>query len=75
MSSVGTRINPCNDASGLVTVSVFSHMGSPAQQHWINEAILVADGDMVAIGGGGTAAEFPQGASLTASFPNGDLSG
>jgi hypothetical protein len=30
---------------------------------------------MVAIGGGGTAAESPEGALLTASYPNDDLSG
>lgn len=75
MSSVGTHVNTFKDASGLVTVSVFSHRGSPPQQHWINAEILVGDGDMIAIGGGGTAAEFPVGALLTASYPNDDLSG
>jgi hypothetical protein len=75
MSSVGTHLNTFHDASGLVTVTVFSHRGSPAQQHWINEEILVGDGDMIAIGGGGTATDFPEGALLTASFPNDDLSG
>src|SRR5262245_20658968 len=75
MSSVGTHINTFHDVSGLVTVSVFSHRGSPAQSHWINEEMIVGDGDMVAIGGGGTATNIPHGALLTASFPNGDQSG
>src|SRR5262245_1582833 len=75
MSSVGTHINTFHDASGLVTVSVFSHRGNPAQQHWTDEKILVGDSDMIAIGGGGTATNSPEGALLTASFPNGDQSG
>ncbi|NEW69517.1 hypothetical protein [Streptomyces rhizosphaericus] len=75
LSSVGTRLNTFKDASGLVTVSVFSHRGNPAQQHWIDETVLVGDGDMIAIGGGATAAEYPNGALLTASYPTDDLSG
>ena len=75
MSSVGTHLNTFHDASGLVTVAVFSHRGNPAQDHWINEEVLVGDGDMIAIGGGGTATNFPAGALLTASFPNDDMSG
>ena len=46
MNTVGTRLNTFYDASGLVTVSVFSHRGSPAQQHWIDETVLVGDGDV-----------------------------
>jgi hypothetical protein len=75
MSSVGTHLNTFQDASGKVTVAVFSHKGSPAQAHWINEEVLVADEEMIAIGGGGTATDSPQGALLTASYPNDDLSG
>ncbi|MDN9008802.1 hypothetical protein [Brevibacillus laterosporus] len=75
MSSVGTHINTFHDASGLITVSVFSHRGNPAQSHWTNEEILVGDPDMIAIGGGGRATNIPDGAFLTASYPNGDLSG
>ncbi|MCP9210283.1 hypothetical protein [Streptomyces cucumeris] len=75
LSSVGTRLNTFHDASGRVTVSVFSHRGNPPQQHWIDETVLVGDGDMVAIGGGATAVESPHGALLTASYPNDDLSG
>src|SRR3954447_10336695 len=74
MSSVGTHLNTFHDASGRITVSVFNHIGSPPQEHWIEEEILVGDGDMIAIGGGGTASENP-GALLTASHPNDDLSG
>lgn len=75
MSSVGTHINTYHDESGLITVSVFSRKGSPAQAHWINEEILVGDPDMIAIGGGGSATNIPYGALLTSSFPNSDLSG
>jgi hypothetical protein len=74
-NTVGTRLNTFYDASGRVTVSVFSHRGSPAQQHWIDETVLVGDGDMIAIGGGATAVEYPEGALLTASYPTDDLSG
>jgi hypothetical protein len=75
MSSVGTHRNTFRDASGRVTVAVFSHQGSPAQAHWTEEEILVGDPDMIAIGGGGTGTDFPQGNMLTASHPNNDLSG
>jgi hypothetical protein len=75
MSTVGTRLHTFQDASGLVTVAVFSAGTDLKQEHWINEEILVGDGDMVAVGGGGTATDFPAGAFLTASFPNDDLSG
>ena len=74
MSSVGTHLNTSRDASGKITVSVFNHIGDPPQEHWNEEEILVGDGDMIAIGGGGTASENP-GALLTASHPNDDLSG
>jgi hypothetical protein len=75
MASVGTHRNTFRDASERVTVAVFSHRGSPAQAHWINETILVGDPNMIAIGGGGTAARAPAGALLTASYPNDDLTG
>src|SRR5260221_6562258 len=75
MSSVGTHLNTFHDASGRVTVTVFSHRGSPAQAHWIDEEILIGEGDMIAIGGGGVGAEFPAGSLLTASHPNDDLTG
>jgi hypothetical protein len=75
MSSVGTHRNTFTDASGRITVAVFSHQGSPAQAHWVEEEIIVGDPDMIAIGGGGTGKDFPQGNMLTASHPNNDLSG
>jgi hypothetical protein len=75
MSSVGKLRNTFLDASGRITTAVFSHRGSPAQAHWIEEEILVADPDMIAVGGGGTGTDFPQGNLLTASHPNNDLSG
>ncbi|MBF6300539.1 hypothetical protein IU459_23765 [Nocardia amamiensis] len=75
MPTVGTQRNLFTDASGKITVSVFSHRGSPAQAHWIDQTVLVGDPDMIAIGGGGTAARVPAGALLTASYPNDDLSG
>ncbi|MGA4843906.1 hypothetical protein [Streptomyces sp. G45] len=69
------RLRSFTDASGLVNVAVFSYRGSPPQSHWNDQTIRVADGDMVAIGGGAIGAEHPQGALLTASYPNDDLSG
>lgn len=74
-AAVGQLVRTAHDASGRVTVSVFSRHGSPPQQHWNDETVLVGDPDMVAVGGGGTAAEGPVGALLTASYPNADLTG
>jgi hypothetical protein len=74
MRSVGSHLNTFHDSSGKITVSVFSHVGSPRQEHWIEEEILAGDVDMIAIGGGGAASENP-GALLTASHPNDDLRG
>ena len=59
MSSVGTLLNTSHDASGKITVAVFSHIGNPPQQHWIEKEILVGDRDMIAIGGGGRASDNP----------------
>ncbi|WP_125806752.1 hypothetical protein [Actinoplanes sp. ATCC 53533] len=73
--TVGTPLNAFTDQSGLVTVSVFTHRGTPARQHWNNETITIPDPDMIAIGGGGTATNQGAGALLTASYPNADLSG
>jgi hypothetical protein len=74
MAGIGNRLNTFADASGLVTVSVFSLQSGNAQQHFRDFGVNVAD-DMVCIGGGGTAAEGPNGALLTASYPNDQLSG
>ncbi|MET9564459.1 hypothetical protein [Streptomyces tauricus] len=59
------------DASGLVTTAVFRHRAGRDQQHFTDLAAEV-DGDMVAIGGGATAVDSPQGALLTASYPADD---
>jgi hypothetical protein len=84
MSSVGTQLNTFHDASGKVTVAVFTNRGNPERGVWIGEEILVGDGEMIAIGGGAAASDGSAntfsppggpGALLTASFPNGDLSG
>jgi hypothetical protein len=57
-------------------VAVFEHQGSPDQDIWTEEEILVGDSDMIAIGGGGTGSDDPgAGNMLTASHPNDDLSG
>jgi hypothetical protein len=73
--AMGTPLGVFQDSSGRVTVTVFTHTGTPAQAHWTNETINVPDPDMIAIGGGGTASEQPVGALLTASYPTADLSG
>jgi hypothetical protein len=83
MSTVGTPLHTFRDASGKITVTVFTHQGSPEQEIWIDEQILVADSDMVAIGGGGAASDGFEntlsqggpGSFLTASFPNDNLTG
>ncbi|MFE1795426.1 hypothetical protein ACFW9L_04595 [Streptomyces sp. NPDC059517] len=59
------------DASGLITTAAFRHRAGRDQQHFTDLAAEV-DGDMVAIGGGATAVESPQGALLTASYPADD---
>lgn len=66
------RLNTFYDASGLVTVAVFRSVSPSPQQHQTDLAAYVAE-DMVVIGGGGVAAEFPEGALLTASYPNDNL--
>jgi hypothetical protein len=73
--AMGTPLGVFNDSSGQVTVTVFTHRGTPAQAHWNNETISVPDPDMIAIGGGGTATDQGAGALLTASYPTDDLSG
>lgn len=67
------RLNTFHDASGLVTVGVFRKRSPSAEQHHFDLGADVPD-DMVVIGGGGLAAEFPVGALLTASYPNDSLS-
>lgn len=67
------RLNEFNDASGKVTVAVFSLRAGSAQQHFHDFACEVPS-DMIAIGGGAEGARLPSGALLTASYPNNDLS-
>lgn len=70
---VAERLNTFHDASGNVTVGVFRARGAPASHH-IDEGADVPE-DMVAVGGGAIASEGPPGAFLTASYPNGNMSG
>lgn len=70
---VSDRLNTFHDASGKVTVGVFRSRSASEAQHQFDIGAEVP-ADMVAIGGGGVAAEFPWGALLTASYPNRDLS-
>lgn len=64
-----------NDASGKVTITVFEADGNPAQEVWTDQDLQVPDPAMIAIGGGATATDQGNGAFLTASYPDGDLSG
>jgi hypothetical protein len=83
MSTVGTPLHTFHDASGKITVTVFTSRGNPEQEVWIDQEILVGDADMVAIGGGGAASDGFEntmspggpGSFLTASYPNANLSG
>jgi hypothetical protein len=57
------------DSSGLVTTAVFQQQAPAPQAHFHDLAAEVEPG-MVVVGGGATAAESPNGALLTASYPN-----
>jgi hypothetical protein len=74
MAEVGRRLNTFHDRSGLVTVSVFSIQADTPQQHFHDFGVNVSP-EMVCVGGGGTAAEMPNGALLTASYPIPGLTG
>ncbi|GAA0353026.1 hypothetical protein [Streptomyces blastmyceticus] len=63
-----------HDASGRITVAVFSELAQPAQEIWTDHQVQVTDPSMIAVGGGATGAEYPYGAYLTASYPSNDLS-
>lgn len=67
------ELNTFHDESGLVTVGVFRSQSASKLSHHFDLAAEVPE-DMVAIGGGGVAVEFPVGGLLTASYPNEDLS-
>jgi hypothetical protein len=62
-------LNTNKDKSKKITVSVFLDRPNPQSTPWIDFEVKVPD-DMVCIGGGGTGAEVPKGALLTASYPN-----
>ena len=65
---MSTKLFERTDSSGLVTTAVFMEQApSPAPQFFDLPAHV--DSDMVAVGGGATAAEAPNGALLTASYP------
>jgi hypothetical protein len=67
------RLNTYHDESGLVTVTVFRQIAPREEQIFYDLEAEVAE-DMIAIGGGGEAVELPNGALLTASYPNDILS-
>jgi Thiol-activated cytolysin len=67
------RVNTFHDSSGLVTVSVFRQVAPNAQEHFTDQAAVIAE-DMVVIGGGANTQNEAPGALLTASYPNDQLS-
>jgi hypothetical protein len=64
-----TKLFERTDSSGLVTIAVFQQRAAAPQAHFHDLAAEV-DPAMVVVGGGATAAEGPNGALLTASYPN-----
>ncbi|WP_424887554.1 hypothetical protein [Streptomyces sp. XH2] len=61
-----------HDASGLVTVGVYELDGASAQSIWTEAKVRVPDPDMIVIGGGAIGTDWPEGAYLTASYPDWD---
>ncbi|GHG78577.1 hypothetical protein [Streptomyces griseocarneus] len=61
------------DDSGKVTIAVFRRQASAPAAHFHDFQVDV-DPDMVAIGGGATGVDAPQGALLTASYPDSNRS-
>ena len=70
---MSVKIFERTDSSGLVTTAVFRQEAPAAAAHFFDLRVDVA-GDMVVVGGGATAAEAPNGALLTASYPSDDRS-
>ncbi|QFY09579.1 hypothetical protein GBF35_25620 [Nonomuraea phyllanthi] len=62
------------DSSGKVTIAVFQEVSSQEQAHHFDLQADV-DPDMVVVGGGATATDKPNGALLTASYPNENRTG
>lgn len=69
----GRQLGTFTDASGLATVAAFMGEAGSDQSHFDDFAVEVPD-DFVVIGGGVEGARLPQGALLTASYPNTQLS-
>jgi hypothetical protein len=67
------KVNTFHDASGKVTVSVFSRQSNWPRQLFMDFGVTV-DPDMVCVGGGAIGDDNPCGL-LMASYPNEDLSG
>ena len=66
---MSTKLFERTDSSGLVTTAVFMEQApAPASQFF--DLAADVDSDMVVVGGGATAAEAPNGALLTASYPS-----
>lgn len=68
-----TLVGAFRDASQKLTSTVFERRAGDQQQHFYDYAVTVPP-DMVVIGGGGEATNVPNGALLTASYPNEELS-
>jgi hypothetical protein len=66
---MATKLFERTDSSGLITTAVFRQQADSPAAHFRDLRVDV-DADMVVVGGGATAAEAPNGALLTASYPN-----
>ncbi|MCW2859529.1 MAG: hypothetical protein JWP48_1237 [Actinoallomurus sp.] len=64
-----TKVFEHKDSSGRITIAVFREQATVEQAHFHDFATNV-DIDLVAIGGGVEAAETPEGALITASYPS-----
>ncbi len=75
---MATKIFEKRDSSNKVTVAVFQEQAPAPAANFTDFPVELPSGEdtatMVVIGGGATGAETPQGALLTASLPNDDLS-
>lgn len=69
---MSSRLGTFRDASGRITVAVFSDRSSSQEQHHHDVGAQVSE-DLVVVGGGAAAQNRPQGALLTASYPNREL--
>ncbi|MBM2620965.1 hypothetical protein JIG36_36245 [Actinoplanes sp. LDG1-06] len=67
---MATKIFEQTDSSRLVTTAVFLNQAPDPPKPAFFDLAAEVDRDMVVVGGGATAAEVPNGALLTASYPN-----